>query len=138
MILYNRLIAETAKEEKIPYIFRGKDEEYMTNLVKELGIDIDKRMEKILSGLFLDSIYSKDPICHHGLGFECYSHSTDPGRRYVDFFNQHLMDEYYFNKNNKDNFDYDKLDLFIEYFNKRDRELSLMQAEYVRSLHLNK
>ncbi len=135
-ILYGRLIAETARDNNIPYIYRGKDEEYITSLMKQQGIDIDKRIQKILSSLFLDSKYSSKPIFHHGLGFDCYSHSTDPGRRYVDLQNQYLMDDYYFGRKNKDDFDYEWFNNQIEYFNKRDRELALMQAEYIRSLHL--
>ena len=138
MILYGRLIATIAKDEGIPYIYRGKDEEYISTLMKEMGIDIDKRTQKLLSNLYLDSKYSSKPIFHHGLGFECYSHSTDPGRRYVDLYNQYLMNDYYFNRHSKKNFDYDNLDLMIEYFNKRSRELSLMQTEYIKSLYLNK
>ena len=138
MTLYNRLITKIAKEENIPYIYRGKDEEYISKLMQDLGIDISKKIKNIISGLFLDSKYSKDPIFHHGLGFDCYSHSTDPGRRYVDLYNQYLMSKYYFDKCNKDDFDYERLNTLIEYFNKRDRELSLMQAEYVRSLELKK
>ena len=138
MILYNRLIAEIAKKEKIPYVYRGKEKEYISDLMLDLGIDIDNKTQKILSSLFLESEYSKEPTFHYGLGFDCYSHSTDPGRRYVDLYNQYLMNMYYFGKYNKDNFDYEKFDMLIEYFNKRARELSLMHAEYIRSLSLKK
>lgn len=138
MILYNRLIAEIAKKEKIPYVYRGKEKEYISDLMLDLGIDIDNKTQKILSSLFLESEYSKEPTYHYGLGFDCYSHSTDPGRRYVDLYNQYLMNMYYFGKYNKDNFDYEKFDMLIEYFNKRARELSLMHAEYIRSLSLKK
>lgn len=138
MILYNKLIAEIAKKEKIPYVYRGKEKEYISDLMLDLGIDIDNKTQKILSSLFLESEYSKEPTFHYGLGFDCYSHSTDPGRRYVDLYNQYLMNMYYFGKCNKDNFDYEKFDMLIEYFNKRARELSLMHAEYIRSLSLKK
>ena len=137
MVLYNRIIAQIAKDNNMPYVYRIQNDEYITELLNKQGIKINDRIKNILNGLYLDSKYSNIPSYHAGLGFEVYSHSTDPIRRYPDLYNQYLMHEFYF-KDLRSIYNENEFEALVNYFNQRNRELSLMKAEYNRALELKK
>lgn len=137
MILYNEILSKIMKEEKIPYIYRVQDKEYITDLVTAMEIPIDDYTSKILKSVFLESKYSATPSYHAGLGVDCYSHSCNPLRRYTDLYNQYLLHKFYF----KDvDFDYSEQELldFINYANQRSMEYSLLKSEYTREAKLIK
>ena len=128
MVLYNRLTAKIAMDNNFPFVYRVQDNEYITPLLNELNIEINSRIKNILNGLYLDSKYSSNPSIHAGLGFNVYSHTTDPIRRYPDTFNEYLLHEFYF-KDLNGIYDEKYFNEIINYFNQRSIELSLMKAE---------
>ena len=137
MVLYNRIIATIAKENKIPFVYRIQEQEYITSLLNELDIEINTRIKNIVNGLYLDSKYSTIPREHSGLGLHVYSHTTDALRRYPDLYNQYLLHEFYF-KDSKPIFIENEFSDLVNYFNQRDRELALMKSEYNRALEIQK
>ncbi len=136
MILYNRIMSEFARDHNYVYIYRGKDKEYMSKMIEDLGIQMNDKTKRTISAIYLDSKYSITPIPHTGLGYECYSHSSNPGREYVSMYNQYLFKKFHFC--GKNDVDSKELEGLIEYFNKREREIALLTAEYTRSLRLKK
>ncbi len=137
MVLYNRILAEIAKDKKIPYIYRIQEKEYITALLKQLNIDINDWTKNIVNGLYLDSRYSTIPKQHYGLGFKEYSHSSDPCRRYPDTYNQFLLHQFYF-RDIREFFDKYAFEDLVEYFNQRNVEHCLLTAEYQRALELKR
>lgn len=137
MVLYNRLLAVKANDEKMPYLYRIQYKEYISSLMKELSIEINGYTKSIINGLYLDSKYSLEPKEHAGLDYPIYSHSSDPLRRYTDTYNQYLYHEFCF-KDIKPFYDEEYTRELINYCNQRNRELSLMKAEYKRALEIKK
>ena len=130
-------MAKIANEEKIPFIYRKQDDEYISSIVQELGMYVDDYTKKILDNIYLESVYSTVPSKHAGLGYPYYSHSSDPLRRYPDFYNQYLFHQFYF-KNMECDFDEDEFKELVESFNQRSVELSLMKGEFEREARLTK
>lgn len=137
MSLYSLLMAKIANEEKIPFIYRKQDDEYISSIVQELGMYVDDYTKKILDNIYLESVYSTVPSKHAGLGYPYYSHSSDPLRRYPDFYNQYLFHQFYF-KNMECDFDEEEFKELVESFNQRSVELSLMKGEFEREARLTK
>lgn len=135
MVLYNNLIGELACNQGMPYTYRTQNNAYLNNLIKKMDIHIDDETQKIINGIYLKSKYSTVPIYHSGLGLNVYSHSTSPLRRYPDLYNQYLLNTFYFGDMNMD-YDPDKHERLIQYFNQRSIEMELMQSEYVRALKI--
>ncbi len=133
MVLYNSLIATTACNSYIPYVYRTQSNTYLNNLVKKLGIEVDDEAKKVIDNIYLKSRYSEVPIFHSGLNLPIYSHSSSALRRYPDLYNQQLLNAFYFKNINMD-FNPDEHKRLIEYFNQRSIELSLMGSEYIRAL----
>lgn len=133
MVLYNYLLAEIADDTKIPYIFRGQDKEYITKLINELGIEMNDYTSELISNIYLDSKYSSTPMIHTGLNKRLYSNSCDPLRKYPDLYNQYLLHRFYFRDIDFD-FDPEKMERYIKYFNQRSSDLALMKAEYNRAI----
>ena len=137
MILYNSLIATLMSNENVPYIYRTQDESYFDELISELDINADNKLQKIIDSVYLVSKYSDSPSFHNGLKVPIYSHSSCPLRRFPDLYNEYLIHNYYF-KDISFDFNEDKLKKLVEYFNQRNQELSLMRSEYNRALKLQK
>ncbi len=137
MVLYNRILAKISVDYQFPYVYRIQENEYISSLLNELGIEVNSRIKNILNGLYLDSKYSTKPNIHAGLGFNYYSHSSDPIRRYPDTYNQYLLHEFYF-KDIKPFYNEKDTEELVKYFNQRNRELSLMKSEYVRAIEAKK
>ena len=108
---------------------------YFKELAKKLNISLDEETLRFLNSLFLSSKYTSYPLYHNGINVPIYSHSSSPCIRYVDTYNQFLAHAFYF-KDLKYDIDYDEHLRNIDYFNQRDVEISLMQAEYVRSFKI--
>lgn len=137
MSLYNLIMAKIAKEEGFPFVFRKQDDEYISGTISEMGMYVDDYTKKILDTIYLESVYSTVPSKHAGLGYPYYSHSSDPLRRYPDFYNQYLLHQFYFKTMNND-FDPDEFEELVKYFNQRSMELSLMKGEFEREARLVK
>lgn len=136
MILYNKTLPEYARDHGYAYIYRGKDKEYISEMMEDMGIQLNSKTKRIVSSIYLDSRYSTEPIQHAGLGFDCYSHSSGVGRKYVSMYNQYLFTKFHFLK--RDDINLDDLEELVEYFNQRETELSLLSSEYIRALNLKK
>lgn len=135
MVLYNKIIATTMKNEGYPYIYRTQDDEYISELAKDYGMHLDDYTSKIIESIYLESVYSTEAKRHLGLNFDIYSHSCDPLRRYPDLYNQYLI--HHFLLKDKDmNFDLEHYRQIVEYSNTRAAELSLMKAEFNREARL--
>ena len=137
MILYNHILSEIMCNNCFPYIYRTQDTSYLNSLANSLGIQVDDSTKKVLDNIYLSSRYSNIPLHHSGLNLKMYSHSSNPIRRYPDLYNQYLLHHFYFADKQFD-FDYDEYLLYIQYFNQRNTELSLMRSEYSRALKLQK
>ena len=137
MILYGHLLAKLMCENSSPFVYRTQNSSYIDSLVKKLNIKLDESTQKIIDNIYLPSRYSNIPLFHNGLNLDMYCHATDPSRRYSDLYNQYLVHKFYFNDKDFD-FDYDEFLNYIEYFNQRNVELSLMRAEYSRALKIQK
>lgn len=135
MVLYNKILATIMKENNLPYIYRIQEDEYITDLIKAIGMPIDDYTAKVLNGIYLESVYSDIPNRHIGLNFDVYSHSCDPLRRYPDLYNQYLLHNFWF-KDKQFDFDPEEFKRIIEYSNQRAAELSLMKAEFNRAARL--
>ena len=137
MVLYNRIIATIANDKEFPFVYRVQENEYITPLLNELGIEINSRIKNIVNGLYLDSKYSTIPNMHAGLGFPLYTHATDSLRRYPDLYDQYLLHEFYF-KDGIKVYNENEFEDLVNYFNQRNRDLSLMKAEYNRALEMKR
>ena len=137
MILYNRLIAMLACDESFPYTFRIQDKSYIGDLVRKQNIKLDDANKKVIESIYLDSKYCAYPRYHHGLDLPIYSQSTDPARKYPDFYNMQLFHQFYL-KDLDIGFDYQEHLRMIEYFNQRNIELQLFRSEYGRALKLER
>ena len=132
MVLYNYLIATIANESKIPYVYRGQYKEYISELVDELGIETNEYTDTLIRDIYLDSFYSSRPIKHSGLDKPIYSSSCDPLRKYPDLYNQYLIHKFYF-KDIDFEFDPERMEMYIKYFNQRSGDIDLMESEYHRA-----
>jgi exoribonuclease R len=137
MVLYNRLVARLMCNESLPYVYRIQDPSYIQSLIKKMNIEIDDSTKKTIDEIYMDSKYSIQPRYHNGLHIPIYSHSTDTLRRYPDMYNLYLLHSFYF-KDLPMEFDLDKFEDLIAYFNQRNVELSLMESEYERALKLKR
>lgn len=137
MILYNILMGNEAKEEGFPFTFRIQDQEYISYLIEQEGIEVNKATKELISEIYLESQYSTIPRRHTGLNTPVYCQATAPGRRYPDSYNQRLYHHFKLGDIHF-NFSPEHHDLLIHYFNQRAEELSLMSSEYNRELKLTR
>ena len=137
MVLYNISVATNICNKSLPYVYRVQDPSYIKNLVKKMHIEVDDSTQRIINSIYLNSKYSTQPRFHNGLHIPIYSHSTDPLRRYPDLYNLYLLHTFYFNDMYMD-FDNEEFEKWVDYFNQRNVELSLMKGEYERALKLKK
>ncbi len=137
MILYNILMGTEAKEEGFPFTFRIQDQEYISYLIQQEGIEVNDATKELISEIYLESQYSTIPRRHTGLNTPVYCQATAPGRRYPDSYNQRLYHHFKLGDIHF-NFSPEHHDLLIHYFNQRAEELSLMSSEYNRELKLTR
>lgn len=128
-ILYNSLIARKAYENKMPFVYRIQDTQNMTQLAEDCGILLDDETKNIINSSYLKSINSPLPDKFAALDLDVYANASNPLREYVDFYNQLLLHGFYF-------YDTDiqynprEFSKLINYFNRRTRDLDIMQKEY--------
>lgn len=137
MVLYNSVLGKIAKENDFPYIYRYQDKEYITDLMNNLGIEINDDIKKIIDSTYLDSKYSPVPRWHDGMGIDYYTQSVAPLRKYPDLYDQYLLHIFYFNDLDY-HFDENRFENLVEYFNQRSQELVLMRSEYSREMRLER
>lgn len=137
MVLFNRLIATIMCNESNPFVYRIQDPSYIKKLIRQLDIELDDEAQKVVNNIYMNSKYSSIPRYHCGLHVPIYSHTTDMLRRYPDFYNLCLIHKFYFGDINMP-FDNDEFEQYVQYFNQRNVELSLMKSEYERALKLEK
>lgn len=131
MLLANEIVANALYQTGYPSIYRIHDKldakkmNHASKILKELGIDIEKYIEKsnqqgwspkaleelldetrklengdIIHRVILECVkrarYSVNPLPHFGVGLEKYLHFTSPIRRYSDIVAHRLVREYLF------------------------------------------
>ena len=136
-ILFNRLIALIAYENKCTYVYKYQDQEYLSKLIKELNIRKCDLLNEIINNIYLNSSYSIKPKLHTGLNEPIYSSSSNPLRNYPDTFNQYLIHSQYF----KDLYlPYTDIEVenIIDYFGKRKNEILLLNRELSKSIKYKK
>lgn len=143
MVLTNYLAAKFFYDKELPYIRRvfsyPKDEE-VKKIVDLLiyttrdNIYLEKNLTNYIKGSYGKPKYSTELISHEGNGYEHYSHSTSPIRRYSDIVNQYLMYDLYFNERKiSDKEKYiteEELNELCKYLNNRSEELSYFAPQY--------
>lgn len=137
MVLYNSLIGQFTNENNIPYVYRYQDEEYITSLMRKKGIGENEQIRSVIDATYLDSKFSIVPRYHAGIKTDIYTQSTDPLRKYPDLYNQQLLHKFYFGDIDFA-FDYDQFRADVDYFNQRNRDLTMMKAEYNRGMRLTR
>lgn len=131
MVLYNFLLAQITKEKGIPYVYRVHDNSYIKDLFTELNIEANDSVKNLISNIYLPSKFSVEPLPHYGTNLPYYSHSTNPGREYTNFYNQILLHHFYFHDLDY-NFTQDSHEKLVDYFNQRNVEMELFKGEYIR------
>lgn len=128
-ILYNSLIARTAYENKIPFVYRIQDSQNMTQLAEDCGILLDEETKNIINSSYLKSKNSPIPDKFAALDLDVYASASNPLREYVDFYNQLLLHGFYFYDTD---IEYNPREFakLVNYFNRRTRDLDIMQKEY--------
>jgi len=137
MILYNTIMASLAKENKIPFVYRVQDPEYISYLIDQSNISVSESTSNLIKEIYLESQYSEYPRKHTGLNTDIYTQATAPMRRYPDFYNQQLFHNFFLEDIPMD-FDEDRHKMLISYYNQRAEELALMAAEYNREMKLTR
>lgn len=135
MILYNTLLGVECNDKSLPYVYRYQNTQYITRLTKEMGFSFDKKMQKEINNIYLNSNYSTTPRWHCGINSPIYTQSCNPLRKYPDLYNQYLLHKFLF-KDKDFNFTEEEFNNMVNYFNQRSSEISLMKEEYQRALRL--
>ena len=141
MILVNYEVANYFKKLGYPYIYRKLNvpsAEFIAETVrriKNLGPNIgnDKAFISNLRDSYIESFYCNEPAYHDGLKLDCYSHSTSPGRRYMDSLGQYLIHDLIIKKNitnqSIDTWEY-RIDRAIHFANERRKQNESFTREY--------
>ena len=141
MVLINYEVANYFKKLSLPYIYR-KLNIPSTDFIKEqvdklnhLGTKLgqNKAFLSNLKDSYIESIYCSKPSYHKGLELDCYSHSTSPGRRYIDSLGQYIIHDLLIEKNMDDNNIYTweyRINRAIQYTNERIKQNELFEKEY--------
>jgi exoribonuclease II len=90
MVLANGYMAEFAKEQKIPLIFRGQPQPDKTRSIDPRIPDGPAR-EYAIRSLLKKSTLSFEPQSHASLGLSAYAQISSPIRRYADIINQRQL-----------------------------------------------
>ncbi len=95
MILVNYLIANFMRKKSLPYFYRSHSpfintDEMIDFIDNNPALLTNKKNAEMIKKLYLNAFYSSVPLPHKGLELPVYSHSTSPGRRYVDAAGQYL------------------------------------------------
>ena len=141
MILANYEVAKYFKEHELPYIYRKiniPSTEFLIEQIEKLKylgtkVENNKAFLSELKDSYIESIYTNIPTYHAGLELDCYSHSTSPGRRYIDSFGQYIIHDLIIDKNIKDNNIYAweyRIARAIQYTNEKIKQNEMFKIEY--------
>ncbi len=141
MVLANYSLAKYFKSNNLPYIYRKLDIpspefiEKQLNKLKQMNnnIELNKEFINNLKDSYIKAIYCTEPTYHKGLNLECYSHSTCPGRRYIDSLGQYIIYDFLFEKNIQDKNIYKwetNIKKTVEYANKKKKQNEKFTEEY--------
>ena len=141
MILANYEVAKYFKNLQIPYIYRNLNiptSEFLkeqVNKLNHLGSNLGESKAFIseLKESYIESTYTNKPTYHNGLGLECYSHSTSPGRRYIDALGQYIIHDLLIDKNMNDQNIYKweyRINRTVQYTNERIKQNEIFKREY--------
>lgn len=147
MVLTNYIVASYFDYIDMPFVFRNskrlsKDElnnklmplyKYVDEnnfKLKELSINNIKNVIDIISR---SAYYSLENAGHFGLGYDAYSHSTSPIRRYADIVNQRLIYDFVLNNNISNNLIYEweeKIKEISVSLNEKEKNNEMFASEY--------
>ena len=141
IVLANYSLSKYFKSNNLPYIYRKLDIpspefiEKQLRILRELNSNIELNKEFInnLKDSYIKAIYCTEPTYHKGLNVECYSHSTCPGRRYIDSLGQYIIYDLIFEKNIQDKNIYKwetNIKNTVEYANKKKKQNEKFKEEY--------
>ena len=141
MVLVNYRIAKYFKDIELPYLYRAIDlpsDAFIREQLEKLrGVSPDflserEAYQRIRDG-YTNGKYVACPTYHRGQNVSCYSHSSSPGRRYSDGFNQYLIYDFCFYRNlseaNIYRFEYQVNELAY-YLNKSRKENEVFSNHY--------
>ena len=131
-ILYNSLIARKAYESKMPFVYKIQNSQDMSELAEDCGVLLDDETKSIINFSYLESINSPLPDRFASLDLDVYANASNPLREYVDFYNQLLMHGFYFYDTDLE-YNPREFGKLINYFNRRSRDLEIMQKEFTLS-----
>ncbi len=137
MILYDTMMANTAREKGSPFVYKIQDPEYISYLIEQAHIVVNEYTNNLIKDIFLESQYSDTPRRHNGLNTDCICQATDPLRKHPDFYNQQLFHHFVLEDMPLD-FNLELHKRMINYYNQRKEEISLMAAEYNRQMNLTR
>ena len=141
MVLINHEVAKYFKKLSLPYIYRKLNipsNDFIKEQVDKLNhlganLEQDKAFLNSLKDSYIESIYCSNPSYHKGLELDCYSHSTSPGRRYIDSLGQYIIHDLLIDKNMNDNnlyaWEY-RIDRAIQHTNERIKQNEIFEKEY--------
>lgn len=144
MLLVNSSVPRYFSKNNFVYTYRNhhlpsnkeinKKIDYLLQMNREDLEDAKyKEILKSIKEMYLNAHYSTENLGHEGLGYEFYSHSTSPARRFDDSFNQYLTYFQVFNKIESD-LSYYELEALsrevVEHINKRKSENTKFASEY--------
>lgn len=102
MVLINTLIAQSAKEQGFPFLYRAyqvKESDCVFNcmpsledLVSNLNLGNNELfIRNMINNSFVSAYYTNTATPHEGLMLSSYTHTTAPIRRFADLLNQRLI-----------------------------------------------
>lgn len=144
MLLVNSSVPRYFSKNNFIYTYRNhhlpsdkemnKKIDYLLQMNREdLADDKYKEILKSIKEMYLNAHYSTENLGHEGLGYDFYSHSTSPARRFDDSFNEYLTYFQVFNKIESD-LSYYELEALsrevVEHINKRKSENNKFASQY--------
>ena len=141
MVLTNYQIGKYFKDSSLPYLYRKIDlpsENFIQEqLLKLKNLDPsflkNKEYYQKIKDSYTKAQYTDKPVYHKGQNLECYSHSSSPARRYADAFNQYLLYDFIFQKEQSNQsiykWEYQLHDLAY-YLNQKKKENEVFSSHY--------
>lgn len=144
MLLVNHLAPKMFHDKGLIYTYRNhkfpndilvnKELDRLLNLSNTSINDVEsKKIFNMIKENYLNAYYSTLNEGHQGLNYDYYSHSTSPGRRMIDSFNQYLTYEQLFKKDLTDKKYYILENVtkeVVEYINMKKKENEKFASEY--------
>lgn len=149
MILFNHLAAKYASDNQIPFLYRVHQPQEvglndilgLNEFLKDTKKGELERVRGLLNSSYSKAKYSIDNLGHYGLGYDSYSHSTAPLRRYADLVNQKIIEKFFLTKEINDQDIYfweERLPQIALKQNNNEERIELYIEEYYRILNNQK